>query len=362
MKLHITNGDCTGDMLIEAEGIEGDILCWRDLLHDGPILADPTDHRQARVDYLTQLLQSYATDLADPEALLIKNFDERDSYLARLTEYEEIVLWFEHDLYDQLQLVEICQRLKEQDVVLPKMTIICIDDHPEVPVFHGLGNLTPDMLVGLYPQREELSESHLLVARNIWKVLISDVPQQLANLVQEDIPGWPFMAKALRRFCCEYPAADSGLTLTQTYILLTLLRAPDELPALRSHLEHCEVKGLLVEGETADSRYYQIITGPASFLRIFHHLQALEVDPFMGDLSIRMELMKLVNAKTPYVSVERKGEADVFCLTQAGAESLQGLRKWHQDNELELWRGGVHIGPDTQWLWDQQDQKFILEC
>ncbi len=58
VKLHITNGDCAGDMIRAAAGIEGEILCWRDLLHDGPLFADKTVHRRCRIEYLQELLKT----------------------------------------------------------------------------------------------------------------------------------------------------------------------------------------------------------------------------------------------------------------------------------------------------------------
>lgn len=361
MKLHITNGDCAGDMLQEANGIDGAVLCWRDLLHDGPVLSQPALNREARINFVTDLLESSDLDIDDPKTLVAKDFTERDQVLARAAEFDEIVLWFEHDLYDQLQLLDVCQHLYSQLDQLPKLSIICIDDHPAVPFFHGFGNLTPDMLVGLYPGREPLTAEQLKSATDIWSALTAASPERLAEYAAEPVKGWPYMQKALRRFCCEFPALETGLTLTQTYLLLTLLKAPDELPALEVHLALLEQHGRLPVGVTAQSRYYEILSGPATFQRIFHHLQRLEVDPFMGDLSVKHELDRLIGAEEPYVSVT-EGESEVYSLTAAGAEALQGIRHWQQGNHYGLWRGGVEITDDNLWLWDQQHKQFSLHA
>ena len=42
--LHITNGDCVADTLREA--IEGEVMPWRDVLHDGPV--PDVDHATLR--------------------------------------------------------------------------------------------------------------------------------------------------------------------------------------------------------------------------------------------------------------------------------------------------------------------------
>ncbi|WP_286237684.1 DUF1835 domain-containing protein [Neptuniibacter halophilus] len=361
MQLHITNGDCTAELLRQIDSLQGEVLCWRDLLHDGPLLKDPVLYREARVEFITSMLLQTGLE-SNPGPEIEADFRTREQRFNEIPSCSEVVLWFEHDLYDQLQLVEICQRLKELRAVLPKISLICIDQHPEVPFFHGLGNLTPAMLEALYPQRRELNAAQLRNAQNIWQALIAEVPQPLADLAQSEVEGWPFMSKALRRFCCEFPAAQTGLTLTQTYLLLTLLKAPDELPVLEQHLKRQDLLGHLPEGVGATQRYYEILTGPARFSRIFHHLQQLEVDPFMGDLSIRLELQRLAQAEVPYISVTGEGADAIYSLTAAGAEALQGRRHWQEGNAFDLWRGGVHICPGNLWFWDPGDGQFVLYC
>jgi len=359
VKLHITNGDCTGEMLKEAKDLAGDVLCWRDLLHDGPVLADPQENRQARITYLSEFVVRTSPEITEPNKLIEQDFQQRDWLLSRLDDYDEVVLWFEHDLYDQLQLLEVCVNLQPHFETLQQLSIICIDAHPDVPFFHGLGNLTPQMLLDLFPQRQPLSKAQLDQCADIWSAFTAATPEALAHLANNPIAGWPYMEKALRRFCCEYPALETGLTLTQTYLLLTLLKAPEELPALESHLKLLEQHGKLPEGVTAQSRYYKILSGPANFTRIFHHLQHLEVDPFMGDLFIKHELNRLIQAPVPYVHLSQSDEGEaVYLLTVAGAEALQGLRHWLQDNHYDLWRGGVQITDENVWLWDQTHHCF----
>jgi hypothetical protein len=35
------------------------------------------------------------------------SFERRDEAITRFRDHEEVVLWFEHDLFDQLQLIQI---------------------------------------------------------------------------------------------------------------------------------------------------------------------------------------------------------------------------------------------------------------
>src|SRR4030095_4862754 len=73
-------------------------------------------------------------------------FAERDRTLARFRDHDETVLWFEHDLYDQLQLFQLLDWLSRQDLAGVRLSLIQVGEHPEVPSFHGLGELNGKQL------------------------------------------------------------------------------------------------------------------------------------------------------------------------------------------------------------------------
>ena len=99
--LHVTNGDSAAGKL-RAAGIPGAILPWRDVLHDGPVPAGLT---------LKQLSERRAAYLGErgvaPADELLAGFRSRDARLEDCRTEDEVVLWFEHDLYDQLQLIQL---------------------------------------------------------------------------------------------------------------------------------------------------------------------------------------------------------------------------------------------------------------
>ena len=72
-------------------------------------------------------------------------FAERDRTLAANRD-GEYVLWFEADLYDQLQIIQILDRLADLDVPAERITLICIGEHPGIARFGGLGELTAEQL------------------------------------------------------------------------------------------------------------------------------------------------------------------------------------------------------------------------
>ena len=96
--LHVTNGDLTASLL-RRTGVMGTIIAWRDILHDGPV--PPRLALEAMSDARARYLASIgAGNLPD----LLRDFGARD---AALRSARQAVLWFEHDLYDQLQLLQL---------------------------------------------------------------------------------------------------------------------------------------------------------------------------------------------------------------------------------------------------------------
>src|SRR5512135_2562234 len=97
--LHITNGD---SVQIGSTGLGGEVLFWRDVWHEGPVPAGLP---------LEKLTASRAKFLArygnQGQAESLEHMRARDRTLANFNTYQEVVLWFEHDLYDQLQLLQI---------------------------------------------------------------------------------------------------------------------------------------------------------------------------------------------------------------------------------------------------------------
>jgi hypothetical protein len=95
--LHISNGDATD---VPGTGLARRVIYWRDILHEGPVPAEaPAELRRIRIDYL-----SAYESVERAEAM--RQFTERDSALEAGRD-GEYVLWFEADLYDQLQIIEI---------------------------------------------------------------------------------------------------------------------------------------------------------------------------------------------------------------------------------------------------------------
>ena len=139
--LFITNGDSAA-VRIEASGLTGEILPWRDVLHEGPIpdglsLEELSDVR-ARF-----LAQRGWTSLAQAR----RDFARRNATLASYGDHEEVVLFFEHDLYDQVQLIQVLDWFSARDLEGTRLSLVQTDEY--------LGTIGPGRLRALFRNRRE---------------------------------------------------------------------------------------------------------------------------------------------------------------------------------------------------------------
>ncbi|MGH7955477.1 MAG: DUF1835 domain-containing protein [Opitutaceae bacterium] len=288
--LHVTNGDSTATLL-RRTGVTGTVIAWRDILHDGPVPAGLA--LEAMSDVRARFLAS--TGAGSLQSIL-RLFGARD---AALRAARQVVLWFEHDLYDQLQLIQILATLATQRETTAGL--ICIDTFPGVDSFHGLGDLTPAQLASLWPGRQRVARAHLAVGARAWTAFSSPDPLALRHLLATDISALPFLQAALERFMEEFPSPPDGLSRTERQIL-----------------------GAVTAGHT-------------TFDAVYRANQKQEAAPFLGDTIIQRRIEALTNARIPLLTREP------ITLTAAGQRVLAGEADARQLNGLDLWLGGVRL-------------------
>ena len=106
--LHITNGDITVGVL-KAAGMPGTYFAWRDMLHDGPVPAGLSlpELSRVRVEFIASCGWGKAEEIQ-------RQFLTRDAALDASLSEDEVVLWFEPDLHDQLQLCQVLAWYNDQ--------------------------------------------------------------------------------------------------------------------------------------------------------------------------------------------------------------------------------------------------------
>jgi hypothetical protein len=307
--LHITNGDSVAVPLLQTS-LGGDSFAWRDTYHEGPVRSG---ERSRLIDARAAFLSScgWGEEDAIRDELLAR--DAR--FVTALREGREIALWFEHDLYDQLQLVDVLALAGETGFDPEQLALIEVGSFPGRPGFRGLGELNVAELESLWPQRRAVTDEDTAGAQRAWEAVRRADPRGLAELRLDPPPSRPFLAAALTRLLEELPDAGDGLSRTERQLLELLDDGP-------------------------------LLTGA-----LFVASQDREEAPFHGDAWILRTLAEL----RPLVSLT-EGSAEI---TDDGRRVLAGDTDRVELLGIDRWVGGTHLVPGAVWRWDAAASELV---
>ncbi len=311
--LHIRCGHDIEDKLAAA-GIEGHYLCFAD-----PAWLGPPPQFNAWVAGRAQLI-SERTGL--PRAKVREELGDSYWRLARAPkEYKRIVLWFEHDLYDQAALARVLASFATR-AKLPPIELIQVEGE--------LGELSAEQLLKLWPKRKRVTAAQMTQAKAVWAALCAETPEPLTQLVKKGVRDLPFMKAALVRHLQELPWTNDGLSLTERQVLQALVK------------------------------------GPLAVSEIYAAAAKRDPQHFMGDLFFWSVVRDLIEAPVPPVSVSTATRRlawpkRVLKLTASGKELLEARADWQATEPLDRWVGGVVVVPGAPpWRWNPRKSEAEL--
>ena len=317
--LHIANGSSVTDSL-DPVAVPGDRMIWCDPLHDGPVPGDVSDEELRRIR-ATYLAGSGATP-ADRDDIL-RELERADRRVAAAAQYDEVILWYEHDLFDQLNLIHLLDRLSHVSP-RPAVTLICIDQHPAHPRFKGLGELTTSELTALLSERVPVTAEQYATAAAAWRAFRSNDPRAIERFVETDAGALPYLGAALRRHLEEFPWTTTGLSRREGRAL-SLIR-----------------------------------DGHSTTWALFRHFDGDDRTFYVTDVALLDVLKGLAKATPPLIDIgewaaNSEGLPSVpVTLTSAGAHQPAAL------HGIEKWLGGVYIsGRGATWRWDPLENRLI---
>ena len=289
--LHVTNGDTTVDSL-ERSGITEPILAWRDALHEGPVVDGP-ERLRLRAEFL-------GADLRELEA--------RDRELA--AHAGDYVLWFEADLYDQLQIAEILARLRAASI-RPRIT----------------------------PAPDRRARRHLALRR----ARRSSRPRSCPRLPEMRL----LTADALRARRARLRGADRA--------------GPARAAGDRSFSASCASCARRSSGSRRSIRprrdglslsERRLLAGtPGTRFELFERAWRKEARPFIGDT------FAFDRARSPRAAAAPRGRRPA-AQRRSGRAILAGEADFVREFGIDRWIGGVHL-TGGEWRWDDAPEPLV---
>lgn len=321
--LHILDGESSAGTLAHSE-VPGEKFAWREALIDGPSPAGVEDD-----EWLNLRARHLAGNYELEFQQCLHHLQQQRAMLQTLGDHDEVILWFEHDLFCQSNLLYLLNWCAQNQVASKtKLSLICIDRFPGIEDFRGLGQLDPEQLASLFPLRHAVTQAELDTATTAWAAYRAPQPTTLTALIKTDLSSLPFLKRALELHLARFPATTNGLGLIENTALQ-----------------------LIADGLT-------------SFGELFRRFVELQPVYGLGDLQLWEALRRLTQCPEPLLKLGADASADRsqeavratrYELTVFGENVLRKTADFVRQNGIDQWLGGVHLqGRENVWRWDEQ--------
>jgi len=295
---HIHNGDVVAEQA-RREGLPGEHIAFREALATGPGTRDLETRAQ------------FIAGSHDEKLLRVRNdFIEMERALEEAKDADEVVLWFEHDLFCLINLLSLLERFAS----CRRLTLVW---HPEP--------LSQVELYPLFESRAAVTPRMLALARDAWAAYLSDDPRALNRFVRDDNRDFPFLREGLTLHAARFPSVRNGLGGVEQRILDLILN------------------------------------GSRDFMTLFYDFDAAPPRYGLGDMEILRVLRVLARLAVPLLTMtdENTPQKSILTLTPAAENVMRGEVDYVTVNEPDYWIGGVHLTRDNVWRWDERKREIV---
>jgi hypothetical protein len=322
-ELVITNGDAAAGCLRKA-AMGDEVLPWQDILYEGPLPLTES------IGELSVIRSEYlGCAYPEPGRSVRAQFEARDARIAAHGSFDRVSLWFEHDLCDQLQLIQIVSWFSTETREPGSLMLVQADDY--------LGAQDPRSIKRFQSQAVETEPEHFKRANDAWFALCQDSPELWAQLVERDLTVFPHLPAAVLRMLEELPDLN-GLSRSETALL------------------------------------NRVAGGTTRALDLFVQLCVMDrIIDFMGDWSFYRIIDRLAFGPTPLLSglhrgpfrpaMPPEGRQDYFqselSVTPLGEAILAGGDDYARHSQIDRWWGGTHLTNDNLWRWNAENCRLI---
>jgi len=296
-------------MTARRANIPGRHIAFREVLVTGPVRAGLSQQEwiEERARFLSenfdQVLLRTRTELLDQEQML--DDARRD---------DEVVLWFEHDLFCLVNFLYLLVRLA-------KARHLSIIWSAEI-----LGTMNEAELETVFLSRAAAQPSMMRTAASAWEAYTSEDGTALNRWVA-DKTDFAFLRDGFRLHASRFPSARDGLGA---------------------------VERIAMEG---------IAAGATDFLSLFARFNDLVPRWGLGDNVFLRHLQRLASCAVPMITITQvEGENPpkaLFALTPAGESVLDGKADFIDLNNAGFWFGGAHLTRERMWRWDDARQEIV---
>ena len=205
--LHILNGDSTL-LLFNKTHFQGDTFVWKEVLSEGPVHPEFASEQfwREREAFMSQY---FSLDKGRYQRETILPFKELES---KISTYQDITLWFEYDLFCQINMMSLIYWLKGVRVEGQTISMVCSGKIEGSEKLLGLGELSIKQFEDQYNNRLKLNTREFEFASDIYHSYTSPDLSDLFTYMLMPSDEFIYLAEAISTHLKRIPSSSSGLT------------------------------------------------------------------------------------------------------------------------------------------------------
>ncbi|MEM7381829.1 MAG: DUF1835 domain-containing protein [Bacteroidota bacterium] len=285
-QLHITNGDNFTEKL-RTLPLKGDIITWREMLCEGK-----TETNVGSESFWKTRFEFLHKNYKVSKSWFVEKTLKEYRSLCNHKQQDQIILWFEYDLFCQVNMLAVLSWLKTYRRHA-EISLVCSGNEDETDHLYGLGELDSEKLLELFEKRTVLSQDDIEYADYVWQLYCSDNPIRLENLTDFKNYNFEYLSEAIQAHLHRFPTIKNGLNAVENRVLEL---AVSEKP--RS-------KRALLGAMLGNQGYYGF--GDSQYERIISNLKPLFTT--FNPVRLTQKGKEILERKTNYYSDIRDSEA-----------------------------------------------------
>jgi Domain of unknown function (DUF1835) len=196
---HVLNGDCLAEQLRQTS-INQDFIVCRECLIDGNVNSDNLNNFwKIRADFI---VESYCETVDGYFEKVVKEFE----ILTNLPKNSEVCLWFENDLFCQVNMWFVLSMLPKQ-ADLKVFRVFPIIENGQL--WKGFGNATLSSLENAYFSKVQFEQKDLDLGVNLWEAYQKRDLQNLKQLSKMSSNCFEYLQEVCQAHIDRFPTNNS---------------------------------------------------------------------------------------------------------------------------------------------------------
>ncbi len=272
--LHILNGDSTLQ-LFKKTSLIGETVVWREVLAEGPV------HLEFNSRAFWKEREEFMNQFSSSSEYNEKVYEPFQKIEGKRDQFDEIVLWFEFDLFCQINMLALIHWLNQKRIPGQTISLVCSGKMDDSDKLYGLGELKPEQLELLYNNRLKLNTREFTFASDFYKTYCSENAEDLYTYIIMPSDEFIYISDALNAHLRRFPYLGTGLNEIEQKILELISEGIND---------HKKLVGKLLQWQT----YYGF--GDLQYLKMLESLKPLFEDYDTLQLKTEPELRSAIKS------------------------------------------------------------------